>query len=119
MLLHCLYIYKGDEPPWSRSIIEALHTTTLHIYIYVKEMNPTGLSITEALHTATLLIYIFIYISQAWKRVCKTDNSESPSYLGYSVWMPADVLTNYGSSSLHVQWFSCQNIRADNCDIII
>ena len=26
---------------------------------------------------------------------------------------------NYGGSSAHVQWFSCQNIRADDSDIII
>ena len=33
--------------------------------------------------------------------------------------MLADVLTNYGSSSVHVQWFSHQKIRADDCDVII
>ena len=29
------------------------------------------------------------------------------------------VQTNYGSSFTHVQWFSCQNNRADDHDIII
>ena len=26
---------------------------------------------------------------------------------------------NHGSSSAHVQWFSCQNGGADDCDVII
>ena len=30
-----------------------------------------------------------------------------------------DVQTNYGGSSVHVQWFPNKNIRADNCDVII
>ena len=33
--------------------------------------------------------------------------------------MLADVQMNYGGSSVHVQWFSHQNIRADDCNIII
>ena len=32
--------------------------------------------------------------------------------------MPVDAQMNYGSSSVHLQWFSCWNIRADNHDII-
>ena len=32
---------------------------------------------------------------------------ESPSFLVYLVWMLADAQTNYGSSSVHAQWFSC------------
>ena len=35
------------------------------------------------------------------------------------MWMLGDAQTNYGSSSAHVQWFSHQNIRADDCDVII
>ena len=37
---------------------------------------------------------------------------------GYLVWTPAGVQMNHGSSSVHVQWFSCQNGGADICDII-
>ena len=32
--------------------------------------------------------------------------------------MPADVQTNIESSGVHVQWFSCWKIRADNHDIV-
>ena len=38
---------------------------------------------------------------------------------GYLAWMPAGVQMNLGSSSAHVQWFSCQNGGADDRDIII
>ena len=31
--------------------------------------------------------------------------------------MPADVQTNYGISSVHVQWFSHGKSRADDCDV--
>ena len=37
---------------------------------------------------------------------------------GYLAWMPAGMQTNHGSSSVHAQWFSCQNGGADICDII-
>ena len=37
---------------------------------------------------------------------------------GYLAWMPAGVQMNHGSSSAHVQWFSCQNGGADICDVI-
>ena len=37
---------------------------------------------------------------------------------GYLAWMPAGVQMNHGSSSVHVQWFSCQNGGADVCDVI-
>ena len=37
---------------------------------------------------------------------------------GYLAWMPAGAQTNCGSSSAHVQWFSCQNNGADYRDII-
>ena len=36
----------------------------------------------------------------------KRRGSESPSFLVYLAWMLADVQTNYGGSSAHVQWFS-------------
>ena len=29
----------------------------------------------------------------------------------------ADVQMNYSISCVHAQWFSCQQIKADNCDI--
>ena len=32
---------------------------------------------------------------------------------GYLAWMLAGAQTNHGSSSAHVQWFSCQNGGAD------
>ena len=32
--------------------------------------------------------------------------------------MPAGTQMTIGSSSAHVQWFSCQNDGADYCDII-
>ena len=32
--------------------------------------------------------------------------------------MPADMQTNYGVSCVHVQWFSCWKIKADDCDIM-
>ena len=38
---------------------------------------------------------------------------------GYLAWMLAGAQTNHGSSSAHVQWFSCQNGEADDHDIII
>ena len=37
---------------------------------------------------------------------------------GVLVWMPADVQTNDDVSDVHVQWFSCWKIKADNCNII-
>ena len=37
---------------------------------------------------------------------------------GYLAWMPAGMQTNHGSSSVHAQWFSCQNGGADICDVI-
>ena len=37
---------------------------------------------------------------------------------GYLAWMPAGVQMNHVSSSVHVQWFSCQNGGADDHDII-
>ena len=37
---------------------------------------------------------------------------------GYLVWMPVGAQTNHGSSSAHVQSFSCQNGGADVHDII-
>ena len=33
--------------------------------------------------------------------------------------MLVDMQMNYGSFSVHMQWFSHQNIRVDDCDIII
>ena len=38
---------------------------------------------------------------------------------GYLAWMLAGVQMNHGGSSMHVQWFSCQNGGADDHDIII
>ena len=37
---------------------------------------------------------------------------------GYLAWMLAGVQTNHGGSSVHAQWFSCQNGGADIRDII-
>ena len=37
----------------------------------------------------------------------------------YLAWTLEGVQTNLGSSSAHVQWFSHQNGRADDHDIII
>ena len=37
---------------------------------------------------------------------------------GAPAWMPADAQTNGSNSDVHVQWFSCWKIRADNHDII-
>ena len=37
---------------------------------------------------------------------------------GYLVWMLAGMQTNHGGSSVHAQWFSCQNGGADVRDII-
>ena len=37
---------------------------------------------------------------------------------GYLAWMPVGMQRNHGSSSVHVQWFSCQNGGADIHDII-
>ena len=36
---------------------------------------------------------------------------------GVPAWMPADMQTNHGGSNVHVQWFSCWKIRADDHDI--
>ena len=52
---------------------------------------------------------------QAWKWVWKRDDFKINGYLA---WMLVGVQTNHGSSSVHVQWFSCQNGGADNCDIM-
>ena len=38
--------------------------------------------------------------------------------LGVPAEMPVDVQMNVGGSGVHVQWFSCWNIRADSHDII-
>ena len=67
------------NPP-GQSIIEALHTTTLHIYIYiyVKEMNPPGQLITEALHTATLLIYVTGPHLVGWHRYTRLTGRLAP-----------------------------------------
>ena len=37
---------------------------------------------------------------------------------GYLAWMLLGAQMNHGSSSVHVQWFSCQNGGADVCNII-
>ena len=37
----------------------------------------------------------------------------------YLAWMPAGAQMNHGSSSAHVQWFSCQNGGADDHVVII
>ena len=37
---------------------------------------------------------------------------------GYLAWMPAGMQMNFGGSSVHAQWFSCQNGGADIHDII-
>ena len=37
---------------------------------------------------------------------------------GVLAWMPADVQMNSSVSNVHVQWFSYQKIKADDCDII-
>ena len=37
---------------------------------------------------------------------------------GYLAWMLVGRQMNHGSSSVHVQWFSCQNGGADIHDII-
>ena len=42
-----------------------------------------------------------------------------PEVFGVLVKILADVQTNPGSSDAHVQWFSCQKIRADDYDIIM
>ena len=61
---------------------------------------------------------IVLYMSQAPKWVQKRD--EIPNFHNKRLfgWMPAGLQTNPGSSSAHVQWFSCQNGGADICDII-
>ena len=60
-------------------------------------------------------------MSQAQKRDSERDDKvwTLHNIWDFLAWMPADMQTNYGSSSAHVQWFSCQKIRADDCDIII
>ena len=37
---------------------------------------------------------------------------------GQLAWMETDVQTNHGGSFAHVQWFSCQNDRADYHDVM-
>ena len=44
--------------------------------------------------------------------------SDAFTLIGVLAWMPADVQTNGGVSKVHVQWFSCWKIRADDCDIM-
>ena len=48
-------------------------------------------------------------VSQAWNRVWKRDEEVQNlcNFSVYLTWMLADVQTNYGSSSVHAQWFSC------------
>ena len=36
----------------------------------------------------------------------------------YLAWMPVGVQMNLGGSSVHAQWFSCQNGEADICNVI-
>ena len=60
-------------------------------------------------------------MSQAWKRVWKRDDKVWTlcNVWDLLVWMLADMQTNDGSLSVHEQWFSCQNSRADDCNVII
>ena len=60
-----------------------------------------------------------IYMLQAQKYVWKRDD-EIPNFRNKQLFgMDAGgVQMNHGSSSAHVQWFSCQNGVADICDII-
>ena len=37
---------------------------------------------------------------------------------GTLVMMLEDMQTNYGTSCVHPQWFSCQKIIADDCDVM-
>ena len=60
ILLHCLYlyIYKGDEPPWSIEHGVPAYCYTAYIYREKGDRAPSQVS-SEALHTATLLIFIY------------------------------------------------------------
>ena len=44
----------------------------------------------------------------------------SDAFIAFRVlaWMPTDVQTNGNVSDVHVQWFSCWEIKADDCDIM-
>ena len=50
-----------------------------------------------------------------------TKNQTEPNFCNkrFLVWMLVGVQTNHGSSSMHAQWFSCQNGEADDHDVII
>ena len=37
---------------------------------------------------------------------------------GVAAWMLVDAQMNGDVSDVHVQWFSCWKIKADNCDIM-
>ena len=39
-------------------------------------------------------------------------------YLGIPAWTPAYAQMNDNASDVHVQWFSCQKIKADDHDIM-
>ena len=52
-------------------------------------------------------------------RLQKTKPNQTFVTNGYLVWMLAGAQINCGGSSMHVQWYSCQNGGADDHDIII
>ena len=37
---------------------------------------------------------------------------------GILAWMPVDTQMNHGGSNVHVQWFSCWKMQADDHDIL-
>ena len=66
-------------------------------------------------------IYIYIYIERERDIQCSSIEGFYAQLTGrtYLSWMPADVQMNCSGSAVHLQWFSCQKISADDCDIII
>ena len=58
-------------------------------------------------------------VSQVQNQV-KEETTGSDAFIVFGVLaqMPAGAQTNDGGSNMHVQWFSCWKIRADDHDVI-
>ena len=71
-----------------------------------------------SMYIIPLITYLYIYnvtgekigLRKRWRGL------DASVVFGVLVWMLADVQTNGSSSNVHVQWFSCWKIRADDHD---
>ena len=68
-----------------------------------------------------MYIYMCVYICHRYGKGIRKETKRFRAFVvfGVPVRMPVDMQMNHGSSNVHVQWFSCWKIRADNHDVLI